>query len=307
MKKVLLIGSLLISSVAFADVDLDSGLGTDLGYSGFEFSVAATNISSKNKNFISEKYLMIEKDYLNTLSFLQRDNRDRDKILNLQFENINGNFTTHKNLSVLLGYSDDLDSRIGMKFTYSFDKLKDNSNKGNGYSGQLFYHLLQDESAFTAITYIHSNDYKEGYKSLDYGIMANYEHQIPNLYFDYIEPSYYINGNVVRIDNKVKNEKDLKNTSLSTTAGLKAKNEIEFDDVTITTIGKVGLEHEFLGKQKYKDTNVSKNSDKDNIVVGLDFDVKFTEVLDVYANVNLKKSLNGGYSNSSTIGFKISL
>lgn len=304
MKKFILITTLLaLSNIALAEYNLNSNLGFEWGYSGFEISPRYISLTSTNKDYISTLHSVIEGKRFSTLNFLSKTNPDKDVILNLGATKINNKYTQINNYSVLLGYSNTYNNRTGIKVNFNEKDI----------GGEIFIHQINDYSNYTLLSYIDSNQLKneknEKYKNLIYGITFNYEKNLENIYLGYSNPSYYINTNFVKAEIKAKDKpktKKISSSSLKTEIGMNIKNEIEFENIKITTSLGAGIEHEFLAKEKYVNQN-KKDKDITNAIVGVGVEAKLNETISLDINTKLKKSLNHGHSAIVETGIKIAL
>ena len=129
MKKILFISSFLISSLAMADIDLSRSYDGDtlFGYSGISGSTKyiqySSNKGKEDINFLNYKYLYIDSLNKDLINSLENDNKENEKILNLDYSKFKFNKYNSNIYSVLLGISNNSNSRIGLKLNYEDGEL----------------------------------------------------------------------------------------------------------------------------------------------------------------------------------------
>lgn len=308
MKKLLLflILSNAMSTVALADDFDDFTIKTAWGWSGFEIGADSSTLNTDDKNYFKERYLELESELDRTYNFLQRDDRDKDKLFNVHYNNISSKSFTGKSGEIILGLSNSSDERFGIKGIFGKNKLKESDDKIDKLGGQLFYNFNDDVTNYFIAGFYNYHKLNDE-KIEDMGIDLRYKKLIENLYFEYINPSYFLGGNYTLLKDKIKDKSNKSNRSLAINAGLEAKNEVEINDIKITTKLYTGLEHEFFDNKKYKSLNINEK-DKDNAILGISFSVKATEVVNVFLDAKVKKSLNTDNQEEITsLGVKIAL
>ena len=111
MKKILFISSFLISSLAMADIDLSRSYDGDtlFGYSGISGSTKYIQYSSNKEkediNFLNYKYLYIDSLNKDLINSLENDNKENEKIFNVDYSKFKFNKYDSNIYSVLLGIS----------------------------------------------------------------------------------------------------------------------------------------------------------------------------------------------------------
>lgn len=317
MKKLIALFGLGLSLASYGQMDSfdrefqDFSIGRAWGYTGFEIGSNFLNVHNGKRNLFQERYLNIKGELERTSYFLDRDNTDRDKLINVEVSKLHSDSFTTNNVDLILGLSREAEGRIGIKGTFGKGELKKNDKKVEKIGGQLFYNFDDGVTRLTTIGFINRNTIDNSkIKYLDYGANVRWQKNFEYMYFEYIDPSYFVDGSFTILENKSKKIKEegrkTRNVSTDLSVGLEAKNVVEIDDTKITTKGYVAYEHEFFKGKKYKSLNI-REKDIDKGVVGLKMDVNVSEVLDVYADVQLKKSFNSSKTQAiSSVGFKIS-
>lgn len=319
-KSILLAIGFILSTYSYADIDLSKNYSgtTEWGYSGFEIGSnfvshgIKSDEATKNMNI---KYAEIKNNTDILVRNLENDNRDRDKLISVDYTRFNSKKYSTNNYSVLLGLSSDNDSRAGIKFNFKNGKFKENNAKEKGYSTSLFYHLNKEKYNFTIVPYIGRDelkiDKKENKEKVNYyGIYGIYNRKLPYEYlgtFDYLIPSVFIDTNYLRYDfrNKEKENKNRKNNTLNSTIGLEGKNEIFIDDVKMTTILKIGYNREFLANKKYNFLGI-REKDLNKVIGEIKTTIKYNEVIDIYASYKIEKSMDTSYyERIGAVGLKI--
>ncbi|PHI15525.1 hypothetical protein [Fusobacterium polymorphum] len=319
-KSILLAIGFILSSYSYADIDLSKNYGgaTEWGYSGFEIGSNFVSHGIKSDEITKDmdiKYAEIKNNTDILVRNLENDNRDRDKLISVDYTRFNSKKYSTNNYSILLGLSSDNDSRAGIKFNFKNGKFKEDNIKEKGYSASLFYHLDKEKYNFTIAPYIgrdelklDKNENKE--KANYYGIYGIYSRKLPYEYlgtFDYLTPSFFIDTNYLRYDfrSKEKESKNRKNNTLNSTIGLKGNNEIFIDDIKITTTLKTGYNREFLASKKYNSLD-TKEKDLNKVIGEIKTTIKYNEVIDIYASYKIEKSMDTSYyERVGTVGLKI--
>ena len=310
-KSILLAIGFILSSYSYADIDLSKNYGgaTEWGYSGFEIGSNFVSHGIKSDEITKDmdiKYAEIKNNTDILVRNLENDNRDRDKLISVDYTRFNSKKYSTNNYSILLGLSSDNDSRAGIKFNFKNGKFKEDNIKEKGYSASLFYHLDKEKYNFTIAPYIgrdelklDKNENKE--KANYYGIYGIYSRKLPYEY------SFFIDTNYLRYDfrSKEKESKNRKNNTLNSTIGLKGNNEIFIDDIKITTTLKTGYNREFLASKKYNSLD-TKEKDLNKVIGEIKTTIKYNEVIDIYASYKIEKSMDTSYyERVGTVGLKI--
>lgn len=310
----LFLGTLVLSGVSNADIDLSKSYSgnTMWGYSGLELREDYSNTSINTKKELKEyelKNASIRRNIENLTRYLENDNKDTENILSLSYSRFNSDKYRNNTYSLLGGVSKNSESRIGLKFDFTVGDIKVDKKKlkEETYTGAIFY----KEKNYTLISYIGKSkfkDSKEDLKSLFYGVYGKYIKELPEIYlgtFEYLIPSVYLDTQIQRYKFKIEDIDNKNNSMLNSTLGLEFKNELEIDDIKFTTTLNIGYNREFFKKKKYRRFN-EKETALDNLVAGLEIAMKYTELIDVYANYNIKKSLNDSkYLNTTGVGVRI--
>lgn len=282
------------------------------GYSGLEAGVSFKNIgiNFKSKGLLEDRYIEIKEELDDTKNYLERDNYDKDIIFNLLYRKVNTKNYNFNQEELIIGRIIDDDSRLGLKLIYADGKAEYNNVKNNldKLGGQLFYHHKGLENSFSLIGYLNGVKAKNE-KLQDIGANFNFKHSLNNYYFDVFDPGTYIDINFVSIDHK-KDEYKKKNMSTTTEIGTEFKNEIERNDIKLTSGLKIGYEREFLDKKNfkslYKDEKY-KNKDVDGIIARIGINIKYAEIVDFSVDGKIRKSLNkNNLETIGTVGFKVS-
>lgn len=164
-KSILLAIGFILSSYSYADIDLSKNYGgaTEWGYSGFEIGSNFVSHGIKSDEITKDmdiKYAEIKNNTDILVRNLENDNRDRDKLISVDYTRFNSKKYSTNNYSILLGLSSDNDSRAGIKFNFKNGKFKEDNIKEKGYSASLFYHLDKEKYNFTIAPYIGRDELK---------------------------------------------------------------------------------------------------------------------------------------------------
>lgn len=316
MKKNLIVGLgiFILSINSYSEIDLSKSFAgsTIWGYNGLEIRGNYTNVSLKGKEITKEfdlKNESIRNSIENLNRYLENDNKDVNNIFSIGYSSFNNNQYKNNEYSLLIGTSSNIQSRVGLKFNFIDGKIKQNSSKTKerDYSINLFYSAKN----FNIISYIGKSELKENKekrKSIYYGAYGKWKKELPYAYlgtFEYLEPSVYIDTQIQRYSFKDNGLKKRHSDTLNSTLGMEFKNNIEIDDVKITTTLNLGYNREFLTDRKYKSFNIKERA-ADNLVANLEVSVKYSEFIDIYGSYNTKKSLNNDhYKNKGTVGLRI--
>lgn len=321
MKKILFISSFLISSLAMADIDLSRSYDGDtlFGYSGISGSTKYIQYSSNKEkediNFLNYKYLYIDSLNKDLINSLENDNKENEKIFNVDYSKFKFNKYDSNIYSVLLGISNNSNSRVGLKLNYEDGELKKSKNKD--ISGQFFYSYKNKNKEYNFIGFLGKNDIKEienKEKNLYYGFYGKYKQGIKDEYlgyFSYLEPSLFFDTTIQRYDTKVQENKENKkiiNSSINSTIGIEGKKEFIIDSsIKISPIVSVGYNREFLEKKKFKSYEI-KEENKDNIFGEVGINLSYNDFINIESQYQIKKSINtSDYTDRVMIGIKFKL
>ena len=321
MKKILFISSFLISSLAMADIDLSRSYDGDtlFGYSGISGSTKYIQYSSNKEkediNFLNYKYLYIDSLNKDLINSLENDNKENEKIFNVDYSKFKFNKYDSNIYSVLLGISNNSNSRVGLKLNYEDGELKKSKNKD--ISGQFFYSYKNKNKEYNFIGFLGKNDIKEienKEKNLYYGFYGKYKQGIKDEYlgyFSYLEPSLFFDTTIQRYDTKVQENKENKkiiNSSINSTIGIEGKKEFFIDSsIKISPIVSVGYNREFLEKKKFKSYEI-KEENKDNIIGEVGINLSYNDFINIESQYQIKKSINtSDYTDRVMIGIKFKL
>ena len=147
MKKLLFIGSLLLSNLTFADIDLSQSYSGDIlaGYSGIGASMNYIRYSTDKKiedlNFLDYKYSYINSLNKQLVDTLENDNKEIEKIVIVDYTKFKFEKYDPNIFSILLGISNSYDNKSRAGFKLNFGNGKLNDFKERDYSGQFFYNL----------------------------------------------------------------------------------------------------------------------------------------------------------------------
>lgn len=319
MKKLLFISSLLLSNLVFADIDLSQSYSGDImaGYSGIGASTNyirySTNKKIEDLNFLDYKYSYIDSLNKQLVDTLENDNNEIEKIVIVNYTKFKFEKYDPNIFSILLGISNSHANKSRGGFKLNFGNGKLNYFKERDYSAQFFYNLKYTSSEFNCIAFLGKNQIKNEEikeKSLYYGIYGKYKQNILDkytVYFDYLEPAFFIDTTIQRYntENKGDNKKSkINNSSIDSTLGLEGNKEFVVDNTNIKASIKTGYNREFLEKKKYKSTNKKVDS-KDNIVGEVGITLTYNDFVGFNTSYQIKKSLNtSDYIDRVEIGVK---
>ncbi len=319
MKKLLFIGSLLLSNLTFADIDLSQSYSGDIlaGYSGIGASTNyirySTNKKIEDLNFLDYKYSYINSLNKQLVDTLENDNKEIEKIVIVNYTKFKFEKYDPNIFSILLGISNSHDNKSRAGFKLNFGNGKLNDFKERDYSGQFFYNLKYTASEFNFIGFLGKNEIKKDEikeKGLYYGIYGKYKQNILDKYigyFDYLEPSFFIDTTIQRYNtenNKDSKKSKVNNSSVNSTLGLEGNKDFVIDNANIKASVKTGYNREFLEKEKYKFIN-KKDDSKDNIIGELGITITYNDFIGFNTSYQIKKSLNtSDYIDKVEIGVK---
>lgn len=306
------LASLLFSGFSSAEVDLSNSFNGSMewGYKGLELSGRYTNFSlntDKNKMLIDSKRSEIENTIINNAKyFLTTDNTDRDKVFSLNYIGFNSGKLKSNTSSLIFGISSDINSRLGLSLNYGMGKVSD--VKVKDISGSLFYNSKLDTSEYTILGYIgKSKSNSSKINQMYYGGYGEYKHDIPSHWlgsFEYFTPFVYGDVNFQGLTEKNIKENSINSQFFNTTIGIAGKNEVEIDDIKISTTIKAGYNRELLKDKKYNVLEIKENN-VDKIVTEIKVNVKYNETIDIYGGYRFNKSLNTSNNDGiAELGFK---
>lgn len=304
MKK-LVLSTLLVVSTTTLTKDFDDfkdfqTVQRAWGYSGIEIGVNYKNIGTNydSKGLLEDRYSEIKSELEDIKNYLDKSSYDRDMIFNLTYRKINTENYSFNQGELIIGKIIDDEGISGVKIIYGDGKSEYKNEKDDleKVGGQLFYRYKGLENSFSLIGYLNSVKAKDE-KLQDIGANFNFKHSFNNYYFDTFDPATYIDINFVSVDHRTKD----KERNLSTTAeiGTEFKNEIERDNVKMTSNLKVGYEREFFEEKNYKSLKY-KNKDVDGAIAKVGVNINYMDVVEFTMDGKIRKSLNK--NNLETVG-----
>ena len=261
------------------------------------------------------KYLLLSNINDNIIKDAEYDNLEREYILKIGYDLLALDSKSNNGYNIMFSKLIDENKRIGANLNYTTYKNKNesNSNKGNLYLGNFFYHSKLEDVSDLFISLYGGRFKSNGKKSLSekgtmIGTNFKYTHFLKYLDFFDINASYFVKADFSRTTYKInKMKKD--NDSIQGDFGLDLKKNLILTetDRKIDVGVKLSYSNEFMPKRKYKSFN-SKDPYEGSINGKIYIDLKVNEIVDVNANYEIKKCIRTSKTNNVvSVGFKIKI
>lgn len=304
MKKIALLG-LVLSTISYADFDLrEKTLDIEPGYKPVEISILTwqKNIDKKNINTKKLENIYFLKSSLNQglMKKLNNDLQEKNFFFNPETSYIRYDKYKTPILNLNFGYLVD-NTRYGINLSLADGKENTLKNDIKNYQLNIFFNTKEENQNLFGTLYLGKTKYSgnEDEKNLYYGYYQHFEQKYESFYYDDFKYGVYYTFDISRIETDKKIRK-YNNDSIEGRLGvLVEKNIINGLYLKCYT----GIGKEFLEERKYK--NLLKDEFEEYINGNIEISYKLESFLDLFAGIELKKSLaTSNYEDTTYVGIK---